>query len=173
MGYPVVFVQTRIGKGGRPFFIYKFRSMVSNSQNAKRPVLETFDHLELSELKVLRDSFKTTKVGDSRITILGKTMRKYSLDELPQLWNILIGNMSVVGPRPDLPIQRVDYPKEYWIQRHALRPGLTGFAQVNGRSMSTIKERIENEQLWLVEPSIGNYFKVISLTIMRLTKGSN
>jgi len=109
---PALFLQKRVGRFGRVYDIYKFRSMVAQAPSQGAP---------------------TTQVGDPRITRIGRILRKFSLDELPQLFNVLKGEMSLVGPRPELPIQRINYSEEEWTIRHRVRPGLTGWAQVNGR----------------------------------------
>lgn len=171
-GWPVVFVQTRIGKDSKPFYFYKFRSMRMNSSNVK-PVLDNLESILLEELRAKRSSYKTTSKGDARITPFGKFIRKFSLDELPQLWNILKGEMSLVGSRPDPPIQRADYEPEEWINRHRERPGLTGFAQVYGRSDSNMSDRVRYEAMWIANPSVKNYFKILFLTLSRITKGAN
>jgi len=117
---PVFYRQTRIGRGGRDFRILKFRSMVADAD---------------------RIGPHSTAVGDSRITGVGRVLRRTSLDELPQLWNVLRGDMSLVGPRPDLPEQMGLYAPEERELRHSVRPGMTGLAQVRIRHEGTIEER--------------------------------
>jgi undecaprenyl phosphate N,N'-diacetylbacillosamine 1-phosphate transferase len=114
-----LFRQTRVGTGGRPFVICKFRTMVAGA-----PQSRLYSH---------RD--------DPRVTRVGRVLRRTSLDELPQLLNILKGEMSFVGPRPDLP-HHVDKYTEAQRQRLAMRPGVTGWAQVNGRNRLSWEERI-------------------------------
>jgi lipopolysaccharide/colanic/teichoic acid biosynthesis glycosyltransferase len=118
---PVLFRQERVGMGGRPFMILKLRTMV---RDAERSPLGTYCY---------RD--------DPRITPAGKVLRKTSLDELPQLWNVLRGDMSFVGPRPDLPHHVARY-SDAQRRRLAVRPGLTGWAQVKGRNSLSWEARI-------------------------------
>lgn len=142
---PALFRQTRIGRNGNPFTLYKFRSM--------RPEAEE----ELSEVHDLNEAegvfFKIRK--DPRCTRVGKVLRRFSLDELPQMYNILRGEMSLVGPRPALP-KEVERYKEWHRQRLGVPPGLTGLWQVMGRSNLTFDEMVmldlfynENWSLWL------------------------
>ena len=123
LGRPVLFLQRRIGLGGEPFDIVKFRTM----RPEQWPGEPDADR-------------------DSR---LGRTLRALSLDELPQLWNVLRGDMSLIGPRPTLP-EQVQHYSERQHGRHAVRPGLTGWAQVNGRNSIPWPERIELD-LWYRE----------------------
>jgi exopolysaccharide biosynthesis polyprenyl glycosylphosphotransferase len=118
---PVIFRQKRCGLNGRLFTLYKFRSMVQDAE-ALKPELEQFSEREIA--------FKLSR--DPRVTSLGKWLRKYSLDELPQLWNVVRGDMSLVGPRPPLPDEVARY--ERWQKRRLrMRPGLTCLWAVMGR----------------------------------------
>jgi lipopolysaccharide/colanic/teichoic acid biosynthesis glycosyltransferase len=124
-----IYRQARVGKGGQLFEIYKLRTMVHGAEfrGAK---------LALAE-------------GDDRITRMGAWLRRYSLDELPNLWNVLRGEMSIVGPRPTLEFQVLQYtPRQRG--RLAVKPGITGWAQINGRASLPWPERIELD-LWYVE----------------------
>lgn len=127
MGHPVHFWQTRMGEGGQRFRFYKFRSMVRNSEN----ILDEY----LSKNDVARTQWDTFQKleKDPRITPLGHFIRKLSLDELPQFWNVLKGDMSLIGPRPCMERQRSLYGK-HWEHYCAMRPGITGLWQVSGRS---------------------------------------
>jgi len=116
----VIYKQERAGRFGELFKMYKFRSMVSGADK----IGEYF-----------------TMPGDARVTKVGAFLRKSSLDELPQLVNVLTGDMSLVGPRPDVAAQRDYYTDEEWTLRHTLRPGITGLAQATVRSDTTIEER--------------------------------
>ncbi|MGH2844130.1 MAG: sugar transferase, partial [Solirubrobacteraceae bacterium] len=124
-----LFRQTRAGRDGAPFEIFKLRTMVKDAEHlgARLAVLE----------------------GDSRITPTGALLRRYSLDELPNLWNVLRGEMAIVGPRPTLPGQVARYT-EHQRRRLAVAPGITGWAQVNGRTTLPWSERIELD-IWYVE----------------------
>ena len=119
-GRPVLFRQVRVGQGGREFGMYKFRSMVTNAA-AIGPY--------------------HTSADDPRITRVGRFIRRTSLDELPQLFNVLLGDMSLVGPRPDVPAQRALYALADWDLRCSVRPGITGLAQARLRSAATESQR--------------------------------
>ena len=121
-GLPVLFTQTRVGLGEREFGMFKFRSMVKNAASAG-PYF--------------------TQANDTRITRVGKFIRRTSMDELPQIINVLLGDMSLVGPRPDVPAQQSLYSPEDWVQRCSVRPGITGLAQVKGRSAVSFEERLK------------------------------
>jgi lipopolysaccharide/colanic/teichoic acid biosynthesis glycosyltransferase len=127
-GHPL-YTQTRVGKDGRLFEIYKLRTMVQGAEF-------TGAGLAIQE-------------GDDRITRVGKFLRRTSLDELPNLWNVLRGEMSIIGPRPTLQVQ-VDQYTERERGRLAVKPGITGWAQVNGRASLPWPQRIELD-LWYVE----------------------
>jgi exopolysaccharide biosynthesis polyprenyl glycosylphosphotransferase len=147
---PALFSQERVGRGGRTFRIYKFRSMSADA----------LDHL--AELKSLNEGngllFKLK--DDPRVTRLGRVLRKYSLDELPQIWNVLIGDMSLVGPRPPLPDEVEGY-EDHVRRRLYIKPGLTGMWQVNGRSMLSWEDSVRLD-LYYVE----NWSVVGDLMIM-------
>ena len=128
-GGPVLFRQTRVGKGGKDFELLKLRSMSVGAEH-------------------LGAGFAIDR-GDSRITRVGRFLRRTSIDELPQLWNVLRGEMSVIGPRPTLRYQ-VDRYSERQRRRLDIRPGLTGWAQVNGRATLSWDDRIELD-VWYVE----------------------
>jgi lipopolysaccharide/colanic/teichoic acid biosynthesis glycosyltransferase len=127
-GHPI-YTQTRVGKDGGLFEIYKLRTMVHGAEF-------TGAGLAIQE-------------GDDRITRLGRFLRRYSLDELPNLWNVVRGEMSIIGPRPTLQVQVEQYT-ERERGRLAVKPGITGWAQVNGRASLPWPERIELD-LWYVE----------------------
>jgi exopolysaccharide production protein ExoY len=136
MGHPVHFWQTRMGEGGQRFRFYKFRSMVRNSEN----ILDEY----LSKNDVARTQWDTFQKleKDPRITPLGHFIRKLSLDELPQFWNVLKGDMSLIGPRPCMERQRSLYGK-HWEHYCAMRPGITGLWQVSGRNRLSYAQRVE------------------------------
>lgn len=146
----VVFSQVRVGKHNKPFRMYKFRSMV----------LQTDEEEEKAW---------TTK-HDPRVTGIGKFIRKTSIDELPQLFNILIGNMSLVGPRPERP-QFVEQFKEEiprYMIKHQVPPGLTGWAQINGyRGDTSITKRIEYDLYYIENWTLGFDIKILFLTIFK------
>lgn len=129
---PAIFTQTRVGLWGKPYTIYKFRTMTTNADALIKSKLENVTNLE---------SFVFQEKNDPRVTRSGKFLRKTSLDELPQLLNILIGNMSLVGPRPEVPDIVKHYTSEQRLRLNVL-PGVTGLAQVNGRSELTLGETL-------------------------------
>ena len=137
--YPIIFTQNRIGKNGREFKFYKFRSMVPNADEI------LFKTLEMD--KIAAEEYKKNKKfkNDPRITKVGKIIRKLSIDELPQLINVLKGDMSIIGNRPYLPREKDDM-EEFYNDIIKTKPGITGYWQVNGRSKTTFRERLELEQ---------------------------
>lgn len=138
-----IFRQNRVGEKGVIFKMNKFRSMVKNAPSL--------------------GSYKTCS-GDTRITRIGRIIRKTSLDELPQLWNVLIGDMSLVGPRPDVPAQQKLYEPNDWEKRTSVKPGITGLAQATKRSSATAEERLEKDFEYIDQRSIKVYFKVLFTT---------
>ncbi|MGH3998693.1 MAG: sugar transferase, partial [Pseudonocardiaceae bacterium] len=143
MGRPVLFRQRRVGWGGAPFTVVKFRTM--------------------------RPPAWPGEPDDQRTPRLGAFLRASSLDELPQLWNILRGDMSLIGPRPTLPEQVEHYTPRQRL-RLAIRPGLTGWAQVNGRNSLSWPERIELD-LWYIEHCSASLdTKILLHTVIRLVK---
>ncbi len=147
---PVIFSQERVGLHNRPFKMYKFRSM-----EVQKPTEE--------------QKAWTTK-NDPRVTKVGKFIRKTSLDELPQFWNIVKGDMSLVGPRPERPhfVEKFREEIPRYMVKHQVRPGLTGWAQVNGyRGDTSITKRIEYDLYYIENWSLGLDFKIIFLTFFR------
>jgi lipopolysaccharide/colanic/teichoic acid biosynthesis glycosyltransferase len=154
---PVLFFQYRYGYGNRFFKIYKFRTMRTNAGDAC--------------------GVKQTVRGDSRVTSIGKILRKTSLDEIPQLINVIKGDMSLVGPRPHVPgMLAADLPYEdlvpYYFQRHTARPGITGLAQVSGCRGSTIEpnraiSRIDHDLDYIEKWSLRMDIMIIARTIRR------
>ena len=148
-GGPVLYTQQRIGRNGKPFNVIKFRSMVVNAHDVLLRWLE-----ESPEIKqeYVQNNFKLR--NDPRTTKMGKWLRRYSLDELPQLWNVIKGEMSLVGPRPLLERELQDYGKTIELYKQA-RPGITGIWQISGRSKTKFSDRanldawyIRNWSLW-------------------------
>lgn len=147
-GRPILFRQVRIGRNGREFGIYKFRSMVKNAA-AIGPYHTASD--------------------DPRITRVGRFIRRTSLDELPQLLNVLLGDMSLVGPRPDVPAQRSLYTNAQFAERCAMRPGITGLAQALLRSSGTEADRLALDLRYAREQSLGLDLKIMCWTVKRLS----
>jgi lipopolysaccharide/colanic/teichoic acid biosynthesis glycosyltransferase len=145
-----IYRQTRVGKGGELFEIYKLRTMVHGAE---------FTGAGLA-----------IAAGDARITRLGALLRRYSLDELPNLWNVLRGEMSIVGPRPTVKGQ-VDQYTARERGRLAVKPGITGWAQINGRASLPWPERIELD-LWYVEHrSLALDLCILSRTLGQVLRG--
>ena len=134
-GGPIIYKQKRIGKNGKEFSFYKFRSMVKNADTILGEYLSTHEN----EKNEWQKNFKLK--NDPRVTKIGRIIRKTSIDELPQLWNVLIGDMSLVGPRPLLP-NEVERYSGYIEDYKLVLPGLTGVWQVSGRSDTTFEERV-------------------------------
>jgi exopolysaccharide biosynthesis polyprenyl glycosylphosphotransferase len=154
---PVFFKQVRVGKDGKEFYMYKFRSMVTNAEE----LLESL--LPLNETTGAMFKMK----NDPRVTKVGKFIRKTSIDELPQLWNVLKGDMSLVGPRPPLPREVAQYT-EYDKQRLLVTPGCTGLWQISGRSNVGFKEMVELDLQYIRNRSIFFDLKIIFKTIFVL-----
>ena len=157
MGHPVHFWQTRMGEGGQRFRFYKFRSMVRNSEN----ILDEY----LSKNDVARTQWDTFQKleKDPRITPLGHFIRKLSLDELPQFWNVLKGDMSLIGPRPCMERQRSLYGK-HWEHYCAMRPGITGLWQVSGRNDVSYRRRVAMDTLYARRRTIAVDLKILIMT---------
>lgn len=152
-GRPVLFVQRRVGRGGREFGMFKFRSMVKHAA-AIGPYHTSSD--------------------DPRITRVGRFIRRTSLDELPQLLNVVKGDMSLVGPRPDVPAQRAGYSEADWRERCSVRPGITGLAQARLRSQATPAQRLALDLQYVRERGLALDLRILAWTLARLGgKGVN
>ena len=157
---PVFFTQLRAGQNGRPFRIRKFRTMISDAES-QLPELVPFD--------ALRDPmFKLP--ADPRVTRVGRFLRRTSLDELPQLANVLNGQMSLVGPRPEQ-VELVDRYAPDQLFRLAVRPGLTGPMQVYGRGRLTFEERLAVERDYIENLSLGRDLRILALTMSAVASG--
>ena len=157
---PIFFSHKRIGKNGKIIGIYKFRSMVSNSE-------EIFKNFTEEQKKEFEKNFKLD--DDPRITKIGGFLRKTSLDELPQLLNIIKGDMSVVGPRP---IVRAEVEK-YGVcadNLFSVKPGLTGFWQANGRSDTTYEERVQMDMYYIDNRSFLLDIRIILKTVISVIR---
>jgi lipopolysaccharide/colanic/teichoic acid biosynthesis glycosyltransferase len=144
---PVFYLQQRVGRGGRSFGIYKFRSMHTDADQ--------------------RGGFSTA-ANDPRITGIGRVLRRSSIDELPQLLNVLKGDMSLVGPRPDVPKQRVLYTDAEWTERHSVAPGITGLAQATLRSSGTEDQRKALDLEYVRKQSLGFDCRILLLTARQI-----
>lgn len=116
-----------------------------------------------------REKFITTSANDTRITQVGRFLRPAHLDELPQLLNVFLGEMSLVGVRPDVAVQEADYEPQEWIDRHVLRPGITGMAQVDP-TVDSMKARTERDLTWVRNRSVGLYFRLLLETVGKVLK---
>ncbi|RZL88610.1 MAG: sugar transferase [Variovorax sp.] len=164
MGRPVHFWQNRLGERGQRFRFYKFRSMVHNSED----VLDEF----LSRNDMARTEWDTFQKleKDPRITPIGQIMRKLSLDELPQFWNVLKGDMSLVGPRPCMERQRSLYGRG-WEHYCAVRPGITGLWQVSGRNRLSYARRVELDIEYVNNWSLWLDIKILLKTVRAVISG--
>ncbi|AEI45249.1 sugar transferase [Paenibacillus mucilaginosus] len=151
---PVFFKQQRVGKNEALFHMFKFRSMVSNAEELLAQLL--------SQNEVSGHMFKMK--NDPRITRIGRFIRKTSLDELPQLWNVLRGDMSLVGPRPPLPREVKEY-SNYHKQRLSVTPGCTGLWQVSGRSQLGFEEMVELDLKYIANRNLFFDIKIILKTV--------
>ena len=156
---PVFFKQVRIGKNGKEFYMYKFRSMVSNAEE----LLETL--LDKNEVTGLMFKMK----NDPRVTKVGRVIRKTSIDELPQLLNVLKGEMSLVGPRPPLPREVKDYTT-YHMKRLEVTPGCTGLWQVSGRNSVGFEEMVELDLQYIRRRNLFLDIKIIMKTVWILLR---
>jgi sugar transferase (PEP-CTERM system associated) len=154
---PVLYRQARVGQGGRIFHVYKLRSMRLDAEAATGPVWARRD--------------------DDRVTPIGRWMRRTRLDEIPQLWNVLLGNMSFVGPRPERPefVRSLTQQIPFYPQRHVVKPGLTGWAQVRytyGASVEDAIEKLQYDLYYIKHVSIVFDLFIIFETIKTVVKGA-
>lgn len=146
---PIFYRQERITQYGRPYRIFKFRTMVADADK-QGPLV--------------------TRGGDSRITNIGRKLRKCRLDEIPQLFNVLKGDMSLVGPRPERPqfVEKFREEIPRYMIKHQVRPGMTGWAQINGyRGNTSIRKRIEYDLYYIENWTLGFDIKILFLTIFK------
>lgn len=143
-GFPILFRQRRPGFHGKPFTIYKFRTMAENTSGLGETLTE-----------------------DQRITALGRVLRAWSLDEIPELFNVIIGDMSIVGPRPLL-MQYLSRYNQEQARRHEVLPGITGWAQINGRNAISWEQKFELDVWYVDNWSFWLDIKIILLTIWKV-----
>jgi lipopolysaccharide/colanic/teichoic acid biosynthesis glycosyltransferase len=146
LGSPVLFAQERPGLNGRPFVLFKFRSM-SDARGRDGALLP----------------------DEKRLGVVGRWVRRLSLDELPQLWNVLKGDMSLVGPRPLL-MEYLPLYSERQARRHAVRPGITGWAQVNGRNAVTWDQRFDFDAWYVEHVSLALDVRILALTVLQVIR---
>lgn len=161
-GRPILFKQIRTGLNHKPFIIWKFRTMEVSMSEKSRNIYDWGESVP--------DEFVFKTRDNSEVTKLGKIYRKYSIDELPQLFNVLMGDMSIVGPRPEIP----EITKHYDIhqaQRLNVKPGITGYAQINGRSEINHGKKIKLDLSYVENCSILLDIKILMNTIVLVFKG--
>ena len=147
---PIIYSQVRVGLHNKNFKMYKFRSMEVQSESKEKKAWTTSN--------------------DPRVTKIGRIIRKTSIDELPQLFNVLMGDMSLVGPRPERPYFVEKFKEEIprYMIKHQVRPGLTGWAQINGyRGDTSIRKRIECDLYYIENWTLGLDFKILFLTFFK------
>ncbi|NGM44060.1 sugar transferase [Rhodobacter sp. SGA-6-6] len=155
--------QVRVGRGGKPFRMWKLRSMVNDADER----MEAY----LAENPAARAEWDSTQKlrNDPRVTPFGQFLRKSSLDELPQLWNVLKGDMSLVGPRPMMLNQQALYPGEAY---YRLRPGVTGYWQTAGRNKTTFEARAEFDTAYEAEVGLMTDLRILARTVGVVLKGT-
>ena len=166
---PIFYRQKRIGKDGKPFDMLKFRSMqVQNNPDLHKQYVQKLIRENTSPSALGKDSLKI--IGDPRITGLNKYLRKFSLDELPQFFNVLKGEMSVVGPRPSLPYELEVY-QEWHKQRLNILPGITGLWQVTARNTVAFDEMVRIDLEYMQSMNLWLDLKIIFLTPIEMIVG--
>ncbi|AFS40118.1 Lipopolysaccharide synthesis sugar transferase [Leuconostoc gasicomitatum] len=153
-GGPVFFKQERIGKNAKSFMMWKIRSMVTNAEEIRNALIEQSDVDGMFKMK-----------EDPRVTKIGKFIRKHSLDELPQFWNVLKGDMSLVGPRPALREEVENYPKRAMLRLN-VKPGITGLWQVNGRSNVDFDTMIDLDLKYIANRSLWGDIVILFKTVL-------
>jgi len=149
LGSPIFFKQVRSGLQGKPFYIYKFRTMTDE-----------------------RDQYQRLCSDEIRLTTFGKFLRSYSLDELPQLFNVLKGDMSFVGPRPLL-MDYLSLYNEEQLRRHEVRPGITGWAQINGRNAISWEEKFKLDVWYVDNRTFFLDIKILLITIVKVFRAKD
>jgi len=147
LGPPVIFIQKRVGMKGSTFYLYKFRTM-TNDKNENKQLLPDED----------------------RLTKIGRFLRRTSLDELPELWNVLKGDMSLVGPRPLL-VEYLDRYTPEQTRRHEVKPGITGWAQINGRNAITWEQKFKYDVWYVDNLNFWLDIKILFFTLIKVLKG--
>ena len=146
---PILFKQLRTGRGGRPFMMYKFRTMAHNAEDATGPVL-------------------SSGKADPRLTSLGRWVRMVRVDEIPQLWNVLCGHMSMVGPRPERPCFTEEYDQTIpaYSRRHDVRPGITGLAQICGGYHTDARDKLRFDLIYISHQSLWLDITLLVRTVL-------
>lgn len=157
---PVCFVQTRVGRHGVPFRMVKFRSMYTDAEARRAALVDQSD----------REGLCLKLRNDPRITPVGRLLRRWSLDELPQIFNVIRGDMSLVGPRPALPEEVADYPDAAH-RRHLVLPGITGLWQVSGRAEIGFDQMIEMDLDYVRRASVRTDLNILLRTFSAVLSG--
>lgn len=160
-GGPVLFSQARIGRNGREFRCYKFRSMIVDAESVQGSLIDQNEHADQRTFKIM---------NDPRVTVPGRILRRFSIDELPQLINVLLGDMSIVGPRPPLPREVALY-SAYDFQRLAVKPGLTCIWQVSGRSRLAFPNQVKMDLDYIRSCGLKTDFMIILKTVPAVLSG--
>ena len=160
-GRPVIFTQERIGLNEKPFMLYKFRTMKNSIKRGKKEINLSAEDLSKLEFDNFTDG--------QRITNLGKLLRDSSLDELPTLFNVLLGDMSFVGPRPLL-TKYLERYNQNQRRRHEVKPGITGWAQVNGRNLLSWEEKFDLDVWYIENKSLILDIKIFLKTIYKVLR---
>jgi len=158
---PIIFKQIRVGRNGRHFKFYKFRSMRTDAEIAKKNIMSKNESSDGVIFKMKKDP---------RLTPIGGFIRKYSIDELPQLFNVLIGDMSLVGPRPPLPSEVVEYTLEDRKRLH-IKPGITCLWQISGRSDIPFRQQVQLDEQYIKSSGFWADFKILLRTIPAVVMG--
>ncbi|WMJ81193.1 sugar transferase [Clostridium sp. MB40-C1] len=156
---PAIFKQVRVGKNGKLFKIYKFRTMVVDAESKRELAIDTQDI----------ENFVFQSKSDNRITKIGAFLRRTSLDEIPQLFNVLFGNMSLVGPRPEIPDVVNVYPEKYR-ERLLVLPGITGLAQISGRGEIELGKTVYYDLTYIKNFSVLFDIKILFKTVASVFK---
>ena len=166
---PVFFVQNRVGKGGRRFKLYKFRTMRHNLDTAgHRVFMKAFVNGDMDDKTNGNGVYKP--FSDRQVTRVGRILRKTSLDELPQLINVIRGEMSLVGPRPNVPWEVEEY-RGWHKERLEVLPGITGLAQINGRSSNTFDTIVRYDIVYIENRSLKMDLQILWDTVTSVVAG--
>jgi lipopolysaccharide/colanic/teichoic acid biosynthesis glycosyltransferase len=160
---PAIFRQRRLGRDRRQFTVHKLRTMrfAASAEVHRQYVAQLIGGAETTHSDGGRDLYKLA--NDDRVTKVGRLLRRASVDELPQLLDVLRGHMSLVGPRPVIPYEAALYPPDY-DRRFAVKPGLTGLWQVSGRNERTYREMVALDIAWVERHSVGTYLSILART---------
>lgn len=162
-GHSPLYSQARVGRGGRTFRMWKFRTMVPDAERKLKELIA-------SDIEIAREWHTHQKLkNDPRITAIGHFLRKTSIDELPQLWNVLTGDMSLVGPRPMMTDQKELYPGKAYF---AMRPGLTGLWQISDRNNCTFAARAAFDTAYYQQMSLATDCRIVASTLGVVMRGT-